>query len=858
MFNPNAYYNSRPDGFGVLEIAGDDAPKAPKSPTRFSPLKRTDLTGVITGPLAALRLTQTFAIAATGDDRPIEVLYRFPLPGDAAVTGVQVRFGDTEIRTTLKERATAEKDYDEARTEGRQAALVTRESPDVFTLAVNGVRPGQEVRVETSYVQLARPDRAGWSLRIPLTTAPRYVRADEAGSRHAAGQPLAILRDPGHRFALDLTIRAAATVTSPTHELTVDADRVRLTAGEVLPDRDCVLTWRPAAGTDRPALTTWVHSDPAAGWAYFLALAAPPSRPGKPVSREVILLVDHSGSMEGAKWEAADWAVERFLSGLTEHDAFALGVFHNTPRWLTRKPRPATPEAVGKAVESLKAARDSGGTELGVALEQALDLPRTDGTRARHVLIITDAEVTDAGRLLRLAEREADRPDRRRVSVLCIDAAPNAALATELAERGGGVSRFLTSDPNEDDVTTALDEVLADWAAPDVAGLTLEVDRTGVEAVGRTVSLRAPGPWSAIDLGDPPAGRPTWVAGRVPLTGGPLTLRLTAAGKTLAECTAAPTADGVPGLPALFGADHIRRLEYLMHSGRTGADLRTELERLGYSAEVSGDSKVYAENARGSAEAVVRPLLVREALAFGLPSAETAFVAVRSEAGVPSGEAVVVANALPAGWAGDRMLHAIFGSASMGAGGMSLRALRSPAAPANLSAMEADEDFDDDEDTVTGAAPPPPARVKKQRTFHIGGAARRAPSKSALAASEIKIVVPAGRFVTGNGAVLFDSTRDAAEVKLPTTGRLTSLSIKVSDPAVTADSVGPDLVLLIFVGGPTAPRARVRLADVLRTGRRPLNLRRDAGQELRLVLEDPAGMWRSGVPAVQIVLGWAD
>ena len=207
MFNPHAYYNSRPDGFGVLEIAtGDD----PGSPRRFGPLKRTDLTGTVTGPLAVLRLTQTFALAGASHDKPVEVLYRFPLPGDAAVTGVHVHFGDTEVQTTLKERAAAEKDYGDARTEGRQAALLTRESPDVFTLAVSGVRPGQEVRVETAYVQLARPDRAGWSLRVPLTTAPQYARTDEAGARHAAGQPFAVLRDPGHRFAIDLTVRGGA------------------------------------------------------------------------------------------------------------------------------------------------------------------------------------------------------------------------------------------------------------------------------------------------------------------------------------------------------------------------------------------------------------------------------------------------------------------------------------------------------------------------------------------------------------------------------------------------------------------------------------------------------------------------
>src|SRR5262249_47470388 len=139
-------------------------------------------------------------------DQVLEAVYRFPLPGDAAVTGVRVRFGAVEIQAELKERERAEQRYEEAKRQGRQAALLTRESPDVFTLQVAGIVPDQDVVVETDYVQLARAEGAGWSLRIPLTTSPRYVRSDELHSRHAQGQPLALLRDPGHRFSLDVTV----------------------------------------------------------------------------------------------------------------------------------------------------------------------------------------------------------------------------------------------------------------------------------------------------------------------------------------------------------------------------------------------------------------------------------------------------------------------------------------------------------------------------------------------------------------------------------------------------------------------------------------------------------------------------
>lgn len=844
MFNTRSYYNSRPEGFGVLELAGDEAQSEAR---RFAPLKRTDLSGEIVGPLATLRLMQTFAIEGSAQTPPIEALYRFPLPGDAAVTGVRVRFGEVEIQTALRERTEAEAEYADAKRQGRQAALVTRESPDVFTLAVAGIRNGQSIQVETSYVQLARAERSGWSLRVPLTTAPRYVRADEAGSRHSQGQPLALLRDPGHRFSLDLTTADAAQVNSPTHALSIENEHARLRDGDVIPDRDFVLRWQPAAAAKHPSLSVWVDPNTAAGFANFLALAVPPAKGSHlGCQREVVLLIDHSGSMEGAKWEAADWAVERFLAGLSERDSFALGVFHNTPRWHARQPRPASRDEVRNAVEFLRKSRDSGGTELGVALEQALELPRTDGVLSRHVLVITDAEVSDAGRLLHLVDHESSRADRRRVSVLCIDAAPNAALATDLAERGGGVSRFLTSDPVEDDVATALDEVLADWAAPDHIGLALEINRSSVEAIGKGASVRVPGPATGIDLGDPPAGRPVWTAGRVPLKGEPLTFRLTVGESVLAQ-TEAGAAREMPGLKALFGADRIRRLEHLMHSDLATSELETELERLGIEASAranGGKTKVYAENERKTAETLLKPILVRESLAAGLPSSETAFIAVRKENGQPVGETVVVANALPAGWsesfsglaAGsvDCMLSASFGS------------VRAAAAPRSGSAKFK---------KLLGGAASAPLRAMAQ-SMPMDALADQDDSAAEITlprGREVRIVISAGSHVPGADAVLYSTDRDKGLHPLPATGRLTSLKIVLTD-GIASTGVDHNLALLLFVGDMSSPRARVGLSDLFHGGRRPLNIRRDVSQSVRIVLADPNNTWNTGVPAMEIVL----
>ncbi len=842
MFNAKLYENSLPDGIGVLEVTS----LAQEGPRLFVPLKRSELRGEVAGPLAALTLTQVYGYTKEQCDKVLEAVYRFPLPGDAAVTGVVVRFGEVEIRAELKERQQAEKDYEEAKRQGKQAALATRESPDVFTLQVAGLQPDQEVRVETAYVQLARVQGAGYALRIPLTTAPRYVRSDELLSRHAQGQPLALLRDPGHRFALDLTFSGAGSVESATHALAVALEdgrlHVRLRDGEVLPDRDCELTWLPRQERERPALEALAHRDPASGQAYFLAQVAPPAALQDTLPREIVLLVDHSGSMEGSKWQATDLAVKDFLSRLSERDRFALGLFHNTTTWFSSQLQEARIGAGVAAVRFLEEHRDSGGTELGVALEQALDLPRTSGSYARHLLIITDAQVSDEGRILRLAEEEARRDDRRRISLLCIDAAPNSFLALELAERGGGVARFLTSSPEEGDIAATLSGILAEWSQPLAVNSRLEVDRVPTQATGRPVAVGSDAGWSAIDLGDLPAGRPLWVAGCVAAgTGQALHLSLRAGEETLAS--AALDLAQIPARPAimaLYGARQIVGLEFLISSGRVGEEVEERLARLGYDPQqvLAGPGKprrVYAENVQRDLNAALRELLVQEALRYGLASSETAFIAVRQERGKPVEGTSAVANALPSGWSGEFLTGAGAG-APMAAtpAPMMARSMLSVGTP---QALYEAKDLDI------------PAFLRRREA---GRVAKRVQPMSA----QLFRGVPS---FSGGKALLFDSARPEDAGKIPDEmAAWLWISVRIARQLLRAARPDAGLRLEIYIGDTNAPKTVLPLRDLL--GKpfpiSALGLKRAVGERVGLVLVDANSAWASNAPQIEIALGW--
>ncbi|HRW04529.1 MAG TPA: VIT and VWA domain-containing protein [Caldilineaceae bacterium] len=917
MFNPAIYENSQPDGFPVLEVV-DRIVTEEAVPRQhlFIPLLRTALRGNIFGPLADLHLTQTFQFNRAAHADAIEALYRFPLPGDAAVVTVTVRFGAVEIVAELKERATAEAEYATAKNEGRQAALATREAPDLFTLQVAGLQPDEPITVETHYLQLARPDHRldtgafSWSLRIPLTTAPRYVRADECDTRAAQAQPLWLLRDPGHRFTLDLTVEGTTDIQSPTHPLSVttmaadavrdrafneEAQRVQLAGGAVIPDRDCLLLWSPPQAVST-SLSLLTHYAAMQKQLYFLALVSPPQQPPLTLpKREVILLVDHSGSMRGPKWAAADWAVERFLRDLQPTDTFALATFHYETHWFAKEGQPATAATVECAVQWLRAQQESGGTELGVALEQALLLPRQaaapESVLARNVLIVTDAAVSDAPRLLRLASAEAQHPDRRRISVLCIDAAPNAFLAHELAERSGGIARFLTSDPEQIDIVTALDDVLAAWGQPLLVDLKLAVSQPEVRVSGHAaLCTDHSDDTTVVDLGNLTAGQPQWLVGMVPLTLAfpteePLTFTLSAASSAAAPLAAAQInlahlfADRsaaaenparTVALKALYGARLVNALAYLMNAGLEDAQVIEQLKRLGYDpatlplTQQSDNAPIlYAENRRQHAADLIRPLLVEAALDYGLASSETAFVATRKERGERVTTTVAVANALPAGWSDEFMGHAH----------------RTPApAPGGMAGVLP---------SFAQRAPTPAAGLAR------GGSARLAQGAMAFAAdpSTTSFVAtsldrgstsrseriwydlfhglpghitgvggapPVSSVVAGAGAatVLFDS-QHAPHSALPDTLMITAVRLQF-DRAAPAQlqtlMAQPRLTLSIYIGDLIVPRATVRLGDLLRAAKRPLNLRRDRGQQLVITLRDPTTSLQSNNVAFSLQL----
>jgi len=293
-----------------------------------------------------------------------------------------------------------------------------------------------------------------------------------------------------------------------------------------------------------------------------------------------------------------------------------------------------------------------------------------------------------------------------------------------------------------------------------------------------------------------------------------------------------------PALKALFGARRVLALEYLINSGYTGQALWDQLARLGYdpggvtTSQPGKLPKAYAENVRADAQAALRELLVREALDYGLASSETAFVAVRREVGKQVDATVLVANALPRGWS-DEFLPS--------------RVMSAPVAAAALPDLDV------------------PAFLRGggiRRSARTVGAVSSLFARRDRGLSSSRVTEPVSVFsgvpaLEGGDVILFDSSRKEDAAKLPESAEIHRLVVRFPDGTPDYRSVDRGLSLLIFVGDLSSPRARVRVADLVRRrGERPLNLLRKPGQVVRILLLDPAGAWTQKAPQIEVSLGW--
>ncbi|HJW61783.1 MAG TPA: VIT domain-containing protein, partial [Actinomycetota bacterium] len=314
------------------------------------PLQAIDVDATLTGLAARVALTQIFG---NRFDQPLEATYIFPLPDRAAVTEFHMEVGGRVVEGVLKERGQARAEYDAAIEEGRRASIAEEERPGVFTMRVGNLLPGERVTVRLVMTGPLPWDEGEATFRFPLVVAPRYIPGSPLeGAPVGPGTvpdtdavpdasritPPVLL--PGFPNPVDLSIRVRVDpagldlgdLRSSLHAV-VEEDHdgsrlVRVEPGERA-NRDFVLRARTGSAAVATAVTA--AEDEAGGEGTFALTLLPPVGTGADAAppRDLLFVLDRSGSMAGWKMVAARRAVARMVDSLTERDRFGLLAFDN-------------------------------------------------------------------------------------------------------------------------------------------------------------------------------------------------------------------------------------------------------------------------------------------------------------------------------------------------------------------------------------------------------------------------------------------------------------------------------------------------------------------------------------------------
>jgi Ca-activated chloride channel family protein len=416
-------------------------------------------------------------------DEPLEAVHIFPLPPGGAVTEFEMTAGDTVVRGECRERESAERAFDQARQAGRRAALLTSERADVHTIRVTNIPSGTGVRVRLVVVERLDEADAAHTWRFPTVIAPRYVPGAEIGHSgdgavpDTGDVPDASRLQPPLRLAggTKLDIEAAiagplASVESSLHAVRTafGGDVVRIApSGRATLDRDFVVRFSPAVASDTPVRA---YSD----GHHTLAIINPPTTADATrIARDVVVLVDVSGSMSGEKLDAARRAVSSVVHGLEKGDRFRLIAFESSVHPHTADFLMFDQSSLKKADRWIAGLRDMGGTEMLPALQEAFK-GETPAGRLRTVIFITDGQASDEPRLTAFVERHRHGAH---LFTIGIDTAVNESLLKQLARVGGGTCELVAPG---DDIEEAIVRVEARFGAPvltDVAPVGLEAAR---------------------------------------------------------------------------------------------------------------------------------------------------------------------------------------------------------------------------------------------------------------------------------------------------------------------------------------------------------------------------------------------
>lgn len=484
------------------------------------PLKSTDVTTNINGIIAETYVVQTYTNEGT---TPINARYVFPTSSDVTVHGMKMEIGDTVVTAKIQEKEEAKATYETAKSEGKSAALLEQKRPNVFTMDVANIMPGDTARIELHYTQMISPTDGLYEFIFPTVVGPRYAEIPETGdaaepqadsrteteaenggddkignngsvsprqNATASGNLRASLGDDGwtaspymeegggplgkYHITVNLSTGVPiADISCKSHEISVAKtgdSQARITLAnpeDYAGNRDFILKYRLTGEETHSGLVLTGGEEEN----FFMLTVQPPERftPEEIPPREYIFVLDISGSMYGYPLETAKTLIKDLVGNLNETDRFNLVLFSNETYLLSPEALPASDRNIIAAMSMIDKQDGGGGTSMLPALKEAISIPAQD-VMARSIVVITDGYISNENDIYDLINENMSSAS---FFAFGIGTSVNDYLIKGIAQCGMG-EYFIVTD--SEDAESCAENFRAYIESPLLTGITFEYD----------------------------------------------------------------------------------------------------------------------------------------------------------------------------------------------------------------------------------------------------------------------------------------------------------------------------------------------------------------------------------------------
>ncbi len=443
------------------------------------PLQHTEVQAKIAGNLSRVEVVQTFE---NPFETALEAVYIFPLPDECAVDEMEIRIGDRTIKGSIKGRQDAQQIYEQAKQAGRTAGLLEQERDNIFTQSIANVLPGERIDVTIRYTDSLKFAGGNYEFVFPTVVGPRYIpgtaiegelisggsatapltrnldtdRVPDASRLNAPILPVGMRS--GHDINVTIEIVAGLPiheVSSPSHAIQIDRQaqkvRVRLSNEDTIPNKDLIVRYQVAA--EHTQSTVLAQQDQRGGHFGVYLIPAISYRADQVVPKDVVFLIDTSGSQAGAPLMQCQALMRQFINGLNSNDTFSIIDFSNTTRQLAPVPMANTAANRSQAIRYIDQLNANGGTEMLRGLQAVLNFPIVEPGRVRSIVLLTDGYIGNEPEILAAVQCHL-QPGNRLYS-FGAGSSVNRFLLNRIAEIGGGTSRIIRTDEPADEVVEA-------------------------------------------------------------------------------------------------------------------------------------------------------------------------------------------------------------------------------------------------------------------------------------------------------------------------------------------------------------------------------------------------------------------